>query len=174
MSACNLAVALALAGKRVVLIDADLRSPRVHAYLSLPNVVGVSSVLARRIEIDDALSTVVLESQPRQNGAMVMTAKAAVGAAKSRAPSAPIIVDAPAMLPVGDTAAAARAVDGLVYVVNPDRVRRPVLQQARSQLGHLPCALLGIIEVADRKGQGQYSGYYSHSDDSGASLRRRR
>jgi len=231
VSACNLAVALALAGKRVVLIDADLRSPRVHAYLSLPNVVGVSSVLARRIEIDDALSTVVLESQPRQNGAMVMTAKAAVGAAKSSAPSAPgpragnpasgslwpgeldaapllrvltsgpippnpgemvasqrfseiiehlrgeadvIIVDAPAMLPVGDTAAAARAVDGLVYVVNPDRVRRPVLQQARSQLGHLPCALLGIIEVADRKGQGQYSGYYSHSDDSGASLRRRR
>jgi Mrp family chromosome partitioning ATPase len=84
-----------------------------------------------------------------------------------------ILIDAPAMLPVGDTAAVARTVDGLVYVVNPDRVRRPVLQQARSQLGHLPCALLGIIEIAARKGQGQYSGYYSHSDDDGANLRRR-
>lgn len=231
VSACNLAVALALAGKKVILIDADLRSPRVHAYLGVPNVVGVSSVLARRVEIDDALSNVVLESRAHQNGAMIMTAKVAVGAARSNASSAPgpvagkrasgaawtgemdgapllrvltsgpippnpgemvasprfaeiiehlrgeadvILVDAPAMLPVGDTAAAARAVDGLVYVVNLDRVRRPVLQQARSQLGHLPCALLGIIEIADRKGQGQYSGYYSHSDDSGASLRPRR
>ena len=76
-----------------------------------------------------------------------------------------VLVDAPAMLPVGDTAAIARAVDGIVYVVNPDRVRRPVLQQARAQLRHLPCALLGIIEIADRRGQGQYSGYYDHSDD---------
>ena len=76
--------------------------------------------------------------------------------------------------PVGDTAAVARAVDGLVYVVNPVASDGPMLQQARSQLGHLPCALLGIIEVADRKGLGQYAGYYSHSDDGGASLRRHR
>ena len=229
VSVCNLAVSLALAGKRVVLVDADLRSPRVHAYLGVPNVVGVSSVLARRIDVDDALASVVLEPRPRQNGAMVMTAKVAVRAPQDGPPSAKgprgggdgptqwagepggtsilrvlpsgpippnpgemvasprfgeiiehlrgeadvILIDAPAMLPVGDTAAVARTVDGLVYVVNPDRVRRPVLQQARSQLGHLPCALLGVIEIAARKGQGQYSGYYSHSDDDGANLRRR-
>ncbi|HEY5168851.1 MAG TPA: GNVR domain-containing protein [Thermoleophilia bacterium] len=229
VSACNLAVSLALAGKKVILVDADLRNPRVHAYLGVPNVVGLSSVLARRMEIDDALSSVVLEARPHQSGAVIMTAKVAVGAAtlSARTASGPragnvagglwtgepdkapvlrvltsgpippnpgemvasqrfselidhlrgeadvILVDAPAMLPVGDTAAAARAVDGLVFVVNPDRVRRPVLQQSRSQLGHLPCARLGIIEVADRKGQGQYSGYYSHSDDRGASLGRR-
>jgi Mrp family chromosome partitioning ATPase/capsular polysaccharide biosynthesis protein len=229
VSVCNLAVSLALAGKSVVLVDADLRSPRVHAYLGVPNVVGVSSVLARRIDVDDALTSLVLEPRPRQNGALVMTAKVVVRASQAGSPSAKgpgggeegatqwagepggtsvlrvlpsgpippnpgemvasqrfgeiiehlrgladiILVDAPAMLPVGDTAAVARTVDGLVYVVNPDRVRRPVLQQARSQLSHLPCALLGIIEIAARKGQGQYSGYYSHSDDGGASLRRR-
>jgi Mrp family chromosome partitioning ATPase/capsular polysaccharide biosynthesis protein len=234
-SACNLAVALALVGKNVVLVDADLRSPRVHAYLGIPNVLGLSMVLARRVPVDDAIALVELESSVRQSGVLITTAKVAAPLAVAKAPAAKalresglsrqagdseaswpsgsgitpvlrvlpsgpippnpgemiasqrfaevigslrddtdiVVVDAPAMLPVGDTAAIARAVDGLVYVVNPERVRRPVLQQARAQLGHLPCTLLGIIEIADRKGQGQYSGYYDHSDD-GSGLRRGR
>ncbi|HTX70908.1 MAG TPA: Wzz/FepE/Etk N-terminal domain-containing protein [Thermoleophilia bacterium] len=221
ISVCNLAVALALVGKRVVLVDADLRSPRVHAYLGIPNVVGLSMVLARRVKLDEAIVDVALDAGARQSGSLVMT-KVAVSSGASKVtevkstsrvgaggeglwPGEPeaapvlrvltsgpippnpgemiasqrfaeiiaslsqgsdiVLVDAPAMLPVGDTAAIARAVDGIVYVVNPDRVRRPVLQQARAQLRHLPCALLGIIEIADRRGQGQYSGYYDHSDD---------
>jgi Mrp family chromosome partitioning ATPase/capsular polysaccharide biosynthesis protein len=232
ISVSNLAVALALVGKRVILVDADLRSPRVHAYLGIPNVLGLSMVLARRVSLDEAIADVVLESKARQSGPLVMSAKVAPPLTAARAsaikgpgtsrttadteglwpgepgtlpvlrvlPSGPIppnpgemiasqrfaevvaslreeadivLIDAPAMLPVGDTSAIVRAVDGLVFVVNPERVRRPVLQQARAQLGHLPCALLGIIEIADRKGQGQYSGYYDHSDD-GSGLRRGR
>jgi Mrp family chromosome partitioning ATPase len=73
---------------------------------------------------------------------------------------------------VGDTAAIASYVDALVFVVNPDKVRRHALGQARSQLSHLPCRKLGIIEVAEREGRGYY-GYYSHHDD-GASSRRER
>jgi hypothetical protein len=46
------------------------------------------------------------------------------------------------------------------------------LQQARSQLRHLPCSLLGIIEIADRKGVGQYAGYYARDDGSGSQSRR--
>ena len=42
---CNLAVSFALAGKRVVLVDADLRRPRVHSYMGIPNVRGVSTVV---------------------------------------------------------------------------------------------------------------------------------
>jgi Mrp family chromosome partitioning ATPase len=202
--------------------------------LDIPNVLGLSMVLARRVSVDEATALVELESSVRQSGVLITTAKVAAPlatnapatkAARQPGPSRPagesaglwsggsgtapvlrvlpsgpippnpgemiasqrfveviaslrdeadlVVVDAPAMLPVGDTAAIARAVDGLVYVVNPERVRRPVLQQARAQLGHLPCTLLGIIEVADRKGQGQYSGYYDHSDD-GSGLRRGR
>ena len=230
VTTCNLAVALALAGKKVVLIDADLRSPRVHAYLGISNATGVSSVLARRMSVDDALSKVTLEARAHQNGARIMTTQVAGGvrkpvaaaAKKVPAPLEPapaamwsdqtedapvltvltsgpvppnpgemvasqrfgeivehvrgdadvVLIDAPAMLPVGDTAAVARVVDGLVYVVNPVRVRRPALQQARSQLRHLPCSLLGIIEVADRKGVGQYAGYYARDDGNGSPARR--
>ena len=47
MTASNLAVSLALAGQRVVLVDADFRRPRIHTYMRVSNAVGLSSVLAR-------------------------------------------------------------------------------------------------------------------------------
>ena len=67
-----------------------------------------------------------------------------------------VIVDAPAMLPVGDTAALAPHVDALVYVANPALLKRAHIEQAHSQLGHLPCRKLGLIVVADQRDRGYY------------------
>ncbi len=61
MTACNLAASMALAGKRVVLVDADLRRPRIHDYLGIANSAGLSSVIARRAELADALVSVKLD-----------------------------------------------------------------------------------------------------------------
>lgn len=54
---CNLAASLALAGKRVVLVDADLRRPRVHTIFGARNAHGVSSVVAGFCSLDDALQS---------------------------------------------------------------------------------------------------------------------
>jgi Mrp family chromosome partitioning ATPase/capsular polysaccharide biosynthesis protein len=51
----NLAVSLALAGRHVVLVDADLRRPQVHATFHVPNVIGVSSVIASQATVDEAI-----------------------------------------------------------------------------------------------------------------------
>jgi succinoglycan biosynthesis transport protein ExoP len=229
VTACNLAVSMALAGKRVVLVDADLRSPRVHTYVGIPNTVGLSSVIARRVSVADAVVPIVLDTSPRNNGSLVMTSERTTGAQTVSAamssvrvrtgsaadpglppdwlwPEGPdatpilrvltsgplppnpgeivasrrcgeiiaelaadadiVLVDAPAMLPVGDTAALAGSVDALVYVVNTDKVRQPALKQAHSQLAHLSCRKLGIIEIADKKGHGYY-GYHAHYHDGG-------
>jgi Mrp family chromosome partitioning ATPase len=221
--ACNLAVSLALAGKHVVLVDADLRGPRVHTYMGVRNAVGLSSVAARKADVKQALVSVALTSSPRQNGSIVMTADVVAGGAgrqrgapapgngRKRAgddsdwlwpdangeapilrvlPSGPlppnpgevvasrrfgeiiaelaadadvVLIDTPAVLPVGDTAAMAASVDALVFVVNAGVTKRPALQQARAQLALMPCRKLGFIEVAERS-RHTYSGYYSPTD----------
>jgi polysaccharide biosynthesis transport protein len=52
---CNLAVTLALAGKKVVVVDADLRDPRVHTAFSLPNGNGLTSVIQGSMKLPEAL-----------------------------------------------------------------------------------------------------------------------
>jgi len=235
VTACNLAVSMALAGKRVILLDADLRSPRVHAYLGVPNALGLSSVIARRATVGEALVSIALVASTQQDGALVMTARAASGADSktpmgaavvSRKRPAPddesaewlwpdasgekaalhvltsgplppnpgeivasrrfaevvkdlaaqadiVIIDAPAMLPVGDTAALAGWADALVYVVNLQRVRRHTLAQARTQLARLSCRKLGVIEVVEKETRGYY-GYRSHESEATRSSRRGR
>jgi Mrp family chromosome partitioning ATPase/capsular polysaccharide biosynthesis protein len=55
LALCNLAVTLARAGKNVILIDADLRSPRVHRVFNMTNLVGLSSVALGTATLDTAL-----------------------------------------------------------------------------------------------------------------------
>jgi Mrp family chromosome partitioning ATPase/capsular polysaccharide biosynthesis protein len=220
----NLAVSLAMAGKRVTLVDADLRGPRVHVYMNLPNVRGVSTVVTRRDDLREALLNVRLKAGPLPGEAIVTTAKtarladaeggsrAASGRSDSdqvtaaswpwsdaqtdgpslrvltsgplppnpgelvasrrfgevikelAADSDLVLVDAPAMLPVGDTAALAAWVDALVFVVDPTKLKRPLLHRAKAQLDHLPCRILGCVFVEPQNRQ-TYQGYYSHSVD---------
>ena len=82
-----------------------------------------------------------------------------------------MIVDSPAMLPVGDASAIARSVDGLVFLVDMHLVKRPQLAQAADQLRRLPCRLLGTVVRSDEHGGGRY-GYYGSQYT--LQLRRRR
>ena len=69
VTASNLAVSLALAGQRVVLVDADFRRPRIHTYMRVSNAVGLSSVLARRAELFDAVVPISLEGHAKRGRA---------------------------------------------------------------------------------------------------------
>ena len=70
-----------------------------------------------------------------------------------------VLVDSPALLAVGDTAALASKVDGLVFLVDVHVATRPMLQQAAEQLGKLPCRSLGLIVRTD--GENKHGSYYS-------------
>lgn len=70
LTTANLAASLALAGKKVVLVDADLRRPRIHSLFKARNASGVSSVIAGLTELDQTLQTMDLlgKTSPRGRG----------------------------------------------------------------------------------------------------------
>jgi tyrosine-protein kinase len=74
LTLCNLAVTLARAGKRVIVVDADLRDPRVHKVLGLRNSIGLTSVALGAVALADALQTF---DAPARSLARVSTASAA-------------------------------------------------------------------------------------------------
>jgi Mrp family chromosome partitioning ATPase len=59
-----LAQAAAAMGLRVLLVDADLRRPRIHETTDLPNVWGLSNVISSEIHVDDVISDAPLEPIP--------------------------------------------------------------------------------------------------------------
>ena len=62
LTLCNLAVTLALAGKKVVVVDADLRDPQVHQAFSMPNETGLTTVIQGTLSLADALRPFDLKS----------------------------------------------------------------------------------------------------------------
>jgi polysaccharide biosynthesis transport protein len=68
VTVCNLAATLALGGKDVVVVDGDLRRPRVHTYFGLPNAAGLSTVVSRKTTLAEALQTYELPLSDWQAG----------------------------------------------------------------------------------------------------------
>ena len=181
----NLAVTLAMGGKKVIVMDADLRRPRMHKYFGLPNENGVSTVISGETELTTAMQPVPTAPVPPGKRPVSFKTWAAGAGERSRlyvltsGPAVPnpgeivlsrrfaqiiatltpkadiLLIDSPAMLVVGDTPVLADKVDGLLFLVEPDVVGTHHLARAREQLDKLPCALLGVI-IARRKDSGSY------------------
>jgi len=198
VTVCNLALALAASGNRIVLVDGDLRRPQVHRYLNLPNGKGLSTVLRGKADVTEALctrsavgpslTTVAVAQKAgadfeRDNQISVLTSgpippnPAEMIASKSfasliaelQAHFDMVIVDAPALLAVGDTAAMARCIDGLIFLVDLTRAKRPLLVEAMRQIAQMPCRKLGLVLLSQTSGRRRERDYYSYHprDDEG-------
>jgi len=182
---CNLALSMAAIGRRVVLVDGDLRRPRVHSYLHLTNGEGVSTVLTGRSDLRAAsrfvpagarASRLTDQSAPREVASgerlcvltsgpvppdpaeLVSSRSFAAMIAELQQDCDLVIVDSPSILAVGDTAAIARSVDGLLFLVDLSRAKRPLLQEAARQIGQMPCRKLGLVV----RGESIAPGYRHH------------
>jgi len=192
----NLAVTLALTGRTVVVVDADLRDPQVHTAFSMPNETGLTTLIQGAISLALALRPVDLERPHGSSAVTAVDARLVPSAGEHGAllvltsgplPDSPgeviasqrmaitlkrlanagadyVLVDAPPILGVGDVAALAPAVDGLLFVADLDELRRPTLERARKALEALPCRKLGVVIVGERRAA-------SHPDDDALSLR---
>jgi capsular exopolysaccharide synthesis family protein len=154
-TAVNLAIMLAESGTSVLLVDADLRRPRVASTLGLEGSVGLSGVLSHTVELEDAI-------QPwGRGGALHVLASGRSAPNPSELLGSPtmekliarletdyevVIIDAPPLLPVTDPAVLGSMSSGVVLVVSADgRTNRTDVAQAVANLESVKARLLGVV-----------------------------
>jgi len=176
-TAVNLAIALADAGQRVVLVDADLRSPSVARYLGIEGGAGLTDVLIGRADVADVVqpwsdrSLYVLPAgriPPNPSellGSRQMADLLGVLAAEADV----VLLDAPPLLPVTDAALIAKiASGGAIVVVSTREARRPMLERALHKLELVDAHVAGVVlsMVSTRGADAREYGYgYGYAQD---------
>jgi capsular exopolysaccharide synthesis family protein len=170
---CNLAIALSSTGRRVLLVEADLRRPKATDYLGLDRSVGLTNVLAGKAKLAHVLQPWgggafdVLASGPLPPNPSELLASRQMREllAALRADYDSILIDAPPLLPVTDAAAIAPATDGALLVCRFGKTTEEQIATATEALHAVSARLVGtVLTMVPSKGPGaygQYNAYYA-------------
>jgi capsular exopolysaccharide synthesis family protein len=150
---CNLAITLAEAGWRVLLVDADLRRPRVAEYLGFEAVLGLTDVLLGDVQVGDVVqrwgdrSLLVLPSgSAPPNPSELLGSKAMADLLLVLRESADIvIIDTAPLLAVTDGVVVAVQADGALLVTQQGRTSRSQVAAAARSLHSVSVRLLGCV-----------------------------
>jgi capsular exopolysaccharide synthesis family protein len=168
--ASNLAVALAQAGQRVLLIDADMRRPRVHEIFGGEQEPGLSNVLAGNAKTSEAVrkgKTSNLWLMPAghipPNPAELLGSKRYSDFITSLAPHFDwVLLDTPPVMVVADGSIVANQASGVIFVVRADHTSRHAVRAAVEQLeaanAHLIGSVLNGVDLV--RNPYYYSAYY--------------
>jgi succinoglycan biosynthesis transport protein ExoP len=152
-TACNLALALADSGSRVLLVDLNLRRPEVDRYVEMHAGAGAVNVLGGRIAFSRAVQRWVdgrmdvLPAGPSPlNGSEILTSRGTDALFDEvRRKYDFVIIDTPAVLPVTDAAVVAARADGVVLVVRYGRTAEELVADAVNALDAVGTRLLGVV-----------------------------
>ncbi len=179
----NLAISISQADQRVLLIDGDLRKPKVHHYFSIPNAPGLTNYLGASVNSRTAqkvdlfsiihpteyknLSVIASGSIP-PNPAEILGSEPMADFLKEVAEHFDyIIIDTPPINVVSDALPVIRESDGVVVVVRSNAATHPELQKALDSLKFIDAKILGFVvnyETEKKSIYGYYGkyGYYKY------------
>jgi capsular exopolysaccharide synthesis family protein len=188
LNVVNLALIMAQAGNKVLLIDADLRKPLVHKAFGLPENPGltdyvlgnyqwkeicntISDVMLGDFGIDDILKTpgmdnlhiITAGTRPPNPSEILSSTRFKDFLQEVKQDYDFIFIDAPPILPVADAPEIATLVDGVFLVYKVGKIGRGVLKRAKSNLENVDAKLVGVIlnNVKSEEGP-EYYRYHSH------------
>ena len=170
----NTAISLAQLGASVLIIDCDLRKPSVHKILGVDHVVGLSTYLARRAEIDDVIQklpipnlSVLASGRIPPNPAELISSsrmKEMLGLLSERYDH--ILIDSPPLLKVTDPVILSTLVDGVMLVVHGGKSTREVVRRTRQELSSAGAKIFGVVlNNVDVHRDGYDSYYYDTYSD---------
>ena len=152
-TAINLAIAMAEAGGRVLLIDTDMRRPRLHRSFAVPNQVGISTLILGNSTLDDAIKHTDIPNLdvlpcgpiPPNPSELLHTKRFAQVIEDCKTRYERIILDSPPTSAVTDPAVLGNLADGVILIVKGASTTREAAAHARRQLVSAKCRLLGVI-----------------------------
>ncbi len=150
---CNLAVTIAQAGTRVIVVDADLRRPSVHEAFDLANDKGLTTALLAQGSDDLPLQpTAISDLQVLAAGPLPPNPAELIGSQRMQhlldrlAASADLVIfDAPPVGIFADAALLASRVDGVILVVSAGKTRREAANRAKASLERANARILGVV-----------------------------
>ncbi len=182
LTAANLAVVMAQAGLRTVLIDADLRRPSQHRLFGVTNDFGLTNgLLQQDLAADGYIHSTEVENlrlvtsgQIPPNPTELLGSKRMqrlIHALRDQADM--IILDSPPCLPLADAAVLARQVDGVLLVVDAGSTRRDSATRAKEALERAGGKVLGVaLNRVSARGSGYYHYYYYYYSSDGQHKRK--
>ncbi len=167
-TATNLAIMIAQAGQRVLLIEGDLRRPRIHLNSDLEQAVGLTTVLVGRTNLEDAvqrcevpnLSVLTSGVLPPNPAELLQSRAMADVLEKARKSFDVVIIDAPPLLPVTDAALLAVQSDGALLVVRHGKTTKEQLHHSVERLRAVGGRPLGaVLNMIPSRGSAYYYTY---------------
>jgi tyrosine-protein kinase Etk/Wzc len=175
--ASNLAVLMAAADRRVLLVDLDLRAPRQHTYFGINrDRLGLADVMAGRCSLNDAI---VVDAMPgldllltghvsQSPGELLLRPRFELLLAEWRRHYAHVVLDSAPVLPVGDTLAIGRLADSTYLVVRSEDNTQHEVQDALRRLQGVGAKIEGLVLNGVKRGRlatMPYRGYFPQDPD---------
>jgi capsular exopolysaccharide synthesis family protein len=172
-TAANLALALALGGSRVLLIDADMRRPGLHKTLGMENSSGLSHLLTGQARVRDAIQRtpepnllVITAGRTPPNPSELLASERMTSflANLQTGPFDWVVIDTPPVLAVTDAVILAPRVSGVVFVIGSEMTRRVHSERALETLRtSRPRGVTGVLNRVDfDRNKYYYSRYYGY------------
>jgi polysaccharide biosynthesis transport protein len=179
-TAVNTAIMLAHTGAEVLVVDCDLRRPRLHSYFNVANSRGITNYLSGETDLDALMQT--YETLPNlkvlTSGPVPPNPAELLGSNEMRKLLTElgdrfthVIIDSPPCISFTDASILSTMVDGVVLVVHSGRSSRAVVRRAKQQLLDVGANLFGVVlnnvkvESQEYYYAGYYAGYYTADEE---------
>jgi capsular exopolysaccharide synthesis family protein len=185
--ALSIAVTMTQAGRKVILVDGDMRKPKLHIIFQIPKSPGFSEVLTGTADIDQVLQRVEVPSQTPGGKSVLTVIASGQGASNFSIPKVTthctdamnylgqtfdfVILDSPPVLAVSDALFLSKCTEAVLFVVKPGAVDKTDAARSKERLEQVNAQLIGtVMNLFDQKQHGSgyhpYASYYSSEDQS--------
>lgn len=155
-TATNTAISLAQTGAKVLIVDADMRRPRLHSVFNIPNGEGLSTLLSsestdadvtRVVKTDDGTKMHILTSGPipPNPAELIGSEQMATLLKRLQKHYTHVVIDSPPITSFTDGVLIASMVDGVILVVHSGKSSRQVVRRAKMLLQDVGSRILGVV-----------------------------